>query len=144
MAIQGMVFFSYSYISAVKWVNILFVSLNNVQDHRYSRPQSDKDTSTQPHTASQQDNSYQTVSLFHSGKGNSLALRGRQMILWVAKGHTQDIKMAPYNNKVICNFNTRILMHKPTFYLEKFPKYKGTSILSENSHLGLILQMILC
>ena len=89
-----------------------------MQDHRYSRPQSDKDTGTQLHTALQQDNSNQTVSLFPLGKGNLWAVRGRQMILWVAKGRTQGIQMAPYNNKVICNFNTRILMHKPTFYLK--------------------------
>ena len=67
----GQGFFFYSYISAVKWVNILFVSLNNMQDHRYSRPKSDKDTAgTQLNTDSQQDNSYQTLSLFLLEKGN--------------------------------------------------------------------------
>ena len=58
-----------------------------MQDHRYSQPQSDKDTDNQLHTASQQDNSNQTLSLFLLGKGNLWAARGRQMIFLVAKGH---------------------------------------------------------
>ena len=70
MASQGMDFFSYSYISVIKLVKILFVSSKNVQDHRSSQPQSDMDTGTKLHTASKQENSNQTVSHFPLGKGN--------------------------------------------------------------------------
>ena len=113
-------FFSYSYISALKWVNILFFSLKNMQDHRYSQPQSDKDTSTQLHTASQQDNSNQTLSLrkrqFMGGQRSANDLFG-------GKRPPKGKRMAPYTNKVICYINTRILMHKPT---RKYQICKGT------------------